>query len=543
MNGARTPGSVAVVETHISVLFFVGDRVYKVRKPVKFAFVDFEDREARRSDCEREVRLNRRLAPDVYLGVADLEMEGVPLDHMVVMRRMPEDRRLTNLLSHFPDDRSWVGPLAESLAAFHSAATRSPVISEEGTTSRLRARWAADFAECDAFVGSLLDSDQEAELRSLVERWLGGRSRLLDARIATGRICDGHGDLQADDIYCLDEGVRVLDCLEFSDILRYCDVIADTAFLVMDLERLGHGDAAADFLTAYQEAADDSACSSLIDHYIAARAYVRAKVACLRAVPGQDDAGAEARRLQGLALFHLRRAQVRLVLVGGLPGSGKSTVAAGIGAARRWPVVRSDELRRQLPAATSDGELFTGRYSPDATRQVYESMLDAAERSLVSGESVVLDASWTDGRWREAAAELAQRTQSELVTLCCVADDDVATRRIDERRGGSLGPIRGDPRGQRGAPTGDRPVAPDRVHRLLKCDSGRGRGHRSRHSLAARGRHPLVGPREPARADTPADNPSGLGNRNSCSGFRLIRWTGDTHLEDAIAVAGLHVIL
>ena len=436
MTSASDPEQAAgVTETHISVLVFLGDRVYKLRKPVKFEFVDFEDREARRQDCEREVRLNRRLAPDVYLGVADIEMDGRPLDHMVVMRRMPEDRRLTSLLSRHPGDRSWVAPLASTMASFHAQAVRSPSISAEGTADRIRSRWAADFGECDRFVGPFLDIDCEAEIRLLVERWIGGRAELLESRIAAGRVCDGHGDLQADDIYCLDDGVRVLDCLEFSDTLRYCDVVADVAFLAMDLERLGHGEAAFDFLTAYQASADDKACASLVDHYIAARAYVRAKVTCLWAEQGVEDAAAEAQRLQALALRHLRRAQVRLVLVGGLPGTGKSTVAAGIGAGHQWQVLRSDDLRVRLTAPVVDvGGLFTGRYDADSTRQVYETLLETAERSLAFGESVVLDASWTDGRWRTAAAELADRTGSELVTLYCDADEQVAIRRIEERR-------------------------------------------------------------------------------------------------------------
>lgn len=424
-----------VVETHISVLFFHGERVYKLHKPVKFEFVDFRDREARRLDCEREVRLNRRLAPDVYLGVADIEMDGRPLDHMVVMRRMPEDGRLTSLLSRHPDDRSWVGPLASTMASFHAQAVRSPLISAEGTADRLRSRWKADFEECDRFVGPFLEVAVEAEIRSLVEQWIRGRAELLESRVAAGRVCDGHGDLQADDIYCIDDGVRALDCLEFSDTLRYCDVIADVAFLAMDLERLGHGNAATDFLTAYQTFADDNACATLVDHYIAARAYVRAKVTCLRAEQGVEGAAGEARHLQALALRHLRRAQVRLVLVGGLPGTGKSTVAAGIGAAHRWQVLRSDEVRRRLTAPGLDGRgLFLGRYDADSTRQVYETLLETAERSLAFGESVVLDASWTDGRWRTAAAELADRTGSELVTLYCDADERVAIRRIQERR-------------------------------------------------------------------------------------------------------------
>ena len=151
------------------------------------------------------------------------------------------------------------------IASFHGQAVRSPSISAEGAPDRLRSRWASDFGECDGFVGPFLDVDCEAEIRLLVERWIGGRGQLLDSRAAAGRVCDGHGDLQADDIYCLDDGVRVLDCLEFSDTLRYCDVIADVTFLAMDLERLGYGNAATDFLNAYRTSADDNVFASLVD--------------------------------------------------------------------------------------------------------------------------------------------------------------------------------------------------------------------------------------------------------------------------------------
>ncbi len=429
------PPPAAVIETHISVLFFVGERVYKLRKPVKFGFVDFERREDRRQDCEREVALNRRLAPDVYLGVAGVAMDGASLDHLVVMRRLPADRCLRDLLARRPADRSWVRPLVAVLARFHASAERSPAISAAGRPEVLLGRWEADFAECDAYVGTYLNSEREAEVRSLVREWIEGRSPLLEARLEEGRVCDGHGDLQADDIYYLDDGVRVLDCLEFADALRHGDVMADVAFLVMDLERLGHADGARAFLERYRELTADRVASSLVDHYVAARAYVRAKVACLRAEQGAGVAVEVAAQLHALAHRRLQRARSRLVLVGGLPGSGKSTVAAGAGLARGWQVLRSDVIRHDLDPRAVDATdgLFAGRYRPELTRRVYEALLTSAERSLGMGESVVLDASWVDPAFREAAVAVAGRTASALVEITCVADDDVADRRIEER--------------------------------------------------------------------------------------------------------------
>jgi aminoglycoside phosphotransferase family enzyme/predicted kinase len=430
-----------IVETHASILFFVGDRVYKLRKPVQFDFLDFRLRTNRQTDCEREVTLNRRLAPDVYVGVADLLMEGEPIDHLVVMRRMPEARRLAAFARQGADLDSWLRQVAEVLASFHRKAERSPDISAHATGAALRAIWEDSFAETDPFVGTVLDEAAEAEIRSLAFRWIEGRKPLLDERIASGCICDGHGDLQAEDIFCLDDGIRILDCIEFSDLLRHCDVCADVAFLVMDLERLGRPEAAVRFLLDYQELAGDRFPESLVHQYCASRAYVRTKVACLRSAQLSDGARGDAHQLQAMALDHLRLGRVRLVLVGGLPGSGKSTLAAGLRVTTDWKVLRSDEIRQTMcgpsmePIPVNEGSFgyLEGRYSPAMTTSVYQELLGRAEHSLGLGESVILDASWVDASLRDAAKLMADRTSSDLIELRCIANPEEATARIMRR--------------------------------------------------------------------------------------------------------------
>jgi uncharacterized protein len=427
-------GPAAVVETHISLLFFVGDRVYKLRKPVEFGFLDFRQRPAREADCQREVLLNQRLAPDVYLGVADIVIDGVPVDHVVVMRRMPEGRRLATLARDGRVLDNWLRQIAEVLVSFHRSASRSPEISAAGTGTALRAGWGANFAEADPFIGPILDPEIEGEIRSLARCWIAGRERLLESRIVSGCVCDEHGDLQAEDIFCLEDGPRILDCVEFSDELRYGDVIADVAFLAMDLERLGFTEAADEFLACYQEISDDRFPASLLHHYMASRAYIRAKVACLRSAQGSDGSVVEARRLQALALTHLRAARVRLVLVGGLPGSGKSTIAAGLARALPMTALRTDAIRVEKGADRDLNLAYgQGRYSSAAKSSVYEEMLRGARRLLESGESVILDASWHDASWRDAARRLAEDTSSHLVELCCVADHREAAARINRR--------------------------------------------------------------------------------------------------------------
>jgi predicted kinase len=205
----------------------------------------------------------------------------------------------------------------------------------------------------------------------------------------------------------------------------------------MDLERLGHPELAERFLAAYREHTDDNWPTSLAHHHIAYRAHVRAKVAVIRAAQGRTTAAADARRLLDLALRHLDAGRVRLIVVGGLPGTGKSTLAAGLGDQFGAAVLRSDEIRKELaglaPTAPAGAAFGQGIYAPDATAKTYTTVLDRAEIALSQGESVVLDASWTDEHWRALAAAVAERTHSELVELCCSAPAPIAADRMRQR--------------------------------------------------------------------------------------------------------------
>jgi hypothetical protein len=436
----------AVVETHISVLVFVGDRVWKVRKPVRFGFLDFSDRAARLDDCRREVEVNRRLAPDVYLGVADVVLDGVAVDHMVVMRRLPGERRLAALVRAETGAEPCVRRLARVLAAFHAKATRSASIDRAASPEALLAAWDANLAEAAPFVGPVLDPATDATIADLSRQYLVGRGPLLVDRIARGHVCDGHGDLQAEDVFCLDDGPRVLDCIEFDDRLRHVDVAADLAFMLMDLERLGAPGLARLLQAQYEELSGEVLPGSLVHHYVAARAYVRAKVGCLRAAQGDAAAVDAARALHRMAADHLRTGRVRLVLVGGLPGTGKSVLADGIGAALDADVLRTDEVRHELADvpvdATTPAAYGEGLYDAERTAATYRTVLERARVALAMGRSVVVDASMTAAVWRRRAGDVAAATHSELAELELRADPAVAALRIARRR--RSGPSRSD---------------------------------------------------------------------------------------------------
>ena len=434
---------VELAETHSAVVFFVGDRAYKLKKPVRFDFLDFSTPERREQAVRRELALNRRIAPDVYLGIAEIhDVEGAVCDHMLVMRRLSADRRLAALVrSHSVDDDD-LRAVARVVAAFHAGATHNDVIAAAGSPASIEAKIRADLEELRRLPSGLLDQDSIDDVARRATRYLAGRQRLLDQRVHAGWICDGHGDLLADDVFLLDDGPRVLDCLDFSDELRYGDVLADVAFLAMDLERLGAPRLAELFVDSYCELSGERHPKSLVDYYVAFRALIRAKVSALRSEQGDEGARAAAAALLELARERLRRSCVTLTVVGGLPGTGKSTVAQGIADRKSWVVLRSDVVRKELagldPRTPAPAVFDAGLYAADSTAQTYDELLSRARVALELGESVVLDASWNDPLQRAAAARVAEETSSDFLELRCevaagVADDRLRRRRISGR--------------------------------------------------------------------------------------------------------------
>ncbi|GAA0630611.1 AAA family ATPase [Sporichthya brevicatena] len=435
-----------VHETHTGVVLLLGDRAYKVKKPVDLGFCDFTSVAERDRVCRREVELNRRLAPEAYLGVAELHLpDGHATEPVIVMRRMPPETRLATLAREGRADGAVLTEIARRIADFHAGCDRRPDIDADATVAAIRANWASSIAELRELIASWPDAplgtDDVDAIEAAAIRYLDGRTALFDARIAAGAVVDGHGDLLADDIFLLPEGPQILDCLEFDDHLRHVDRIDDIAFLAMDLERLGAPELGRLLLTEYRRLTGDDAPASLVHHYQAYRALVRAKVTCVRARQGDPEAPAAARALAQLCRDHLAAGTVRLILVGGLPGTGKSTLAHAIAADLDCTVISTDRVRKELagldpdtPAPAGYGD---GLYAPEHIAATYAAVMERAEALLTHGRSVILDGSWTSAAPRAQARDLAERTAAVLVGLQCVAPAEVADARMVGRRGPS----------------------------------------------------------------------------------------------------------
>jgi aminoglycoside phosphotransferase family enzyme/predicted kinase len=445
--------AVELIETHISWIFLTGHFAYKLKKPVNLGFVDFSTPELRRRCCQEEVRLNRRLAADLYLGLRDLHGpperahlggEGPVIEALVQMRQFQQRDLLPEALNRGRVKPEQIDRLADDLAHFHAGAAQASPADPWGTPERVLAPALANL-ESLAQLGRF-PPDGEA-MASWTRKELTRLQPLLEARRQRGRIRECHGDLHLGNMALLGERIRVFDCLEFSPPLRWIDPISDLAFLVMDLQERCHGELALQLLNRWLETGGDHAALPLLPWYLAYRALVRAKVTALR-LQQPDLAPAAVEPLEaelGNYLNRARRAMAparcALVITHGVSGSGKSHTARQL-RGWGWIHLRSDVERLRLHGrwgcasgeAPADPGQDANPYAATVTEQLYRKvLLEAAEAALAGGFSVVVDATFLKRDLRQAFIELARRLGAGFGILACSVPLDLALVRLQHR--------------------------------------------------------------------------------------------------------------
>lgn len=430
-----------VAETHVSRIFLTGDRAWKLKKALTLPYLDFATLAQRHAACEREVELNRRTAPELYLGCRavcrdasgrlSLTAQGEPVEWLIEMRRFPSDATFDRLADAEKLDAALIEMLADAIAAFHAGAE---TVDAEATDTVIRTI-AFNDAAFERRAPDCLAGRDLAAFRAALQAEFERQRSLLATRRAAGRMRHGHGDLHLRNIALIDGRPTLFDCLEFDDGLAEIDTLYDFAFLLMDLLHHGCDALASRALNRYLEASGDYAGLSLLPLYVALRAAIRCHIAAM--TPAGRD---EARGYLALAQRALRSEAPRLVAVGGYSGTGKSTVARELAAAcggYPWGavVLRSDVLRKQLQGRAPTERLPPESYTAEASRQTYGALLSRAELLLRAGSGVVLDAVFGRLEERAAPAALARNCGVGFTGLWLAAPREALIRRVAVRQG------------------------------------------------------------------------------------------------------------
>lgn len=445
--------NVTLVQTHISFLFLTDNYVYKIKKPLDLGFLNFSTLDRRRFYCEEEVRLNRRLCPDVYLGVVQIRESnsgvvingaGRTIEYAVKMRRLPENRMLNRLLQEDKVGEDDIKRIAKTIARFHNSAERNAEINRYGSISIIKNNWDENFRQVSDFVGITLSRTDLHVTEEWVSRFLEQNEKLFAERVAGGFIRDCDGDIHAENI-CLADKVYIFDCIEFNERFRYIDTAADIAFLLMDLDYYGKQVFSDIFTAEYLSLTGDSAIPQILGFYKIYRAFVRGKVESFkindRSMTSEEKtcAAAKATRHFRLVRGYILREKLApsLILFTGLMGTGKSTLASELSFELGLDLVRSDVVRKELagmPATARDfSEYNKGIYAPEYTRATYASLLGKAERSLSAGQSIVLDASFQKRSDREPFRILAQKLGVHFFMISTSCPEDLIRKRLDDR--------------------------------------------------------------------------------------------------------------
>ncbi len=454
---------IELIQTHISYVFLTDEHAYKIKKPVDFGFLNYSTLGKRRYYCQREVELNSLLCDETYLGVVPIRLDGglhvvngkrgQIVEYAVWMRRLPEERMLNRLIERGEAKPAMVKRVAEALVPFHErTARRSAAMARYGDWA-IRYNHRENVQQWTPYVGRTLTAEQHTICLAYAEAFFARKAEVLERRVSDLRIVQTHADLRSDAI-CVENGVCIMDAVEFNKRISVLDVARDVGFLQMDLEYRDRSDLAEAFVKRYLELAHDADLREVLPFYAYYSACVRGKVENflldIPSVPEKEKRAAAKRacRYFDLACEYAKTLPpAMLIITCGLTGTGKSTVARELAKPLRAEVIASDIVRKQLagmkPDARAPEEYRAGVYSQDMTQRTYEALFEEARERLMRGQSVVLDAAFLRRDQRKTAMRLARETGAQFACVEVTAAVKHARERLERRVASGRGPSDG----------------------------------------------------------------------------------------------------
>jgi hypothetical protein len=455
---------IQLIQTHISYVLLTGEYAYKIKKPVRFSFLDFSTLEQRKHFCQEELRLNRRLSPKLYLAVLPIvatpHQYPVPfrllpateslgtadiVEYAVQMRQFSQDALFSRMLAKGELSISHMQALGECVASFHLSARADEEVRLFGSPEVIRAVVEDNYRAMIPYVSRIQIQNSFEQTRAFMDRFLREHEGWFRQRQEQGKIRECHGDLHLNNVCLYQDQIQIFDCIEFNEKFRNIDGVYEIAFMVMDLDFQGRRDLANVFLNTYLEHTGDYWGAVLLPFYCSLRASIRAEVSLFLLddpnVPPEEKEQAQRRAVayHRLAWSYTQPQQGSLILMSGLSGSGKTTVARRFAQRTGAIHIRSDAIRKHLAGiplyekGTVSGEYETGIYTPEMTRQTYACMLELGIFLAQQGLSVVLDAKYDRREYRSAVIDQVKTYGIPLKIFYCTAPMEILRQRLQAR--------------------------------------------------------------------------------------------------------------
>jgi aminoglycoside phosphotransferase family enzyme/predicted kinase len=450
--------SVKVLQTHISYVALTGHFAYKIKKPVDFGFLDFSTLEKRKRYCEEEIRLNKRLCPKIYLSVVPithhhgsyaLDGPGDVVEYAVKMKEFPQDRIMTSLLQEGMITKETMDELCRILVDFYHRSEHSSKIDRFGELGAVKKNIDENFDQTQNVIGVTISQEIFDEIKDMNQLFFTKNKKEFPQRIQQGMIRDCHGDLHSGNIVVLDR-ICIFDCIEFNTRFRYIDVASDIGFLAMDLDYQNYPHLSSYLIHQYVEATQDTGLLDVLNFYKSYRAYVRGKVIGFQLQDSDIDSGEKdeiikitrnyfelSRYYASLVMLELTRKKPVVFVVGGLTGTGKSTVAGKIAVDFHAELINTDVVRKEMVGIDKYEQHFnkpdTGLYTPENIQRTYGQVVDHASSCLDQGKNVVLDATFSKQSYRDLVKQMIHKYGVPVVFIQCVCPDAVVKHRLEER--------------------------------------------------------------------------------------------------------------
>ncbi|MDJ0743565.1 MAG: AAA family ATPase [Xenococcaceae cyanobacterium MO_167.B27] len=442
--------NIELVQTHVSYVLLTGDYAYKLKKSVNFGFLDYSTLEKRKHFLDAEISLNSAIAPELYLEVLPITQEGEkfilngsgePVAYTLKMRQFPQENLFINLFDAGKLSIEKMEELGKIVAEFHKNAVTNEYISSFGKVEKIRQAFDENYAQTQGYIGRAQTQEQLTATQAYTDNFFAEREDLFNSRINNNKIKECHGDLHLKNICLWQDKIQLFDRIEFNEPFRFVDVIYDVAFAMMDLEAKGKQDFANAFLNTYLEETGDWEGLPLLPLYLSRQAYVRAKVTSFLlddpAIPEtvKQEASQTATNYYKQAWEYTQRKSGKLILMSGLSGSGKTTVAKTIARNTGAIHIRSDAVRKHIAGIALEATGSDSIYTPQMNQKTYDRLLELGVMLVQEGFTVILDAKYDRIDYRHKVIDAIKLHNISLQIIHCTAPLEVLRDRLNQRSG------------------------------------------------------------------------------------------------------------